>query len=131
MNAVPQQSPQAKGWSPERRARQSTMMRARKIWTKSTGPKTAAGKAKSAANSFKHGGRRAEIRMFYAALTRQQRYIRLIRLSLSAPKTIPANELLALKRYLGQEGPAVTKNIVLAFQIMQKSCFLERSTYKS
>ena len=45
------------GWSPERRARQAELIRAIKPWKMSTGPRTAAGKARTAANALKHGFR--------------------------------------------------------------------------
>lgn len=72
-----QRSPRAKTvWSPERRARQSAMMRANQIWKKSTGPKTAAGKARSALNATKHGHRGREWREFYALLAAQRVCVR-------------------------------------------------------
>jgi hypothetical protein len=46
-----------KGWTPERRARQAARAREQKLWRNSTGPKTAAGKARSAQNALKHGQR--------------------------------------------------------------------------
>ncbi len=47
------------GWTVERRARQSAMIRNWKPWEQSTGPKTKAGKAKVAGNATKHGMRSA------------------------------------------------------------------------
>ncbi|HYM18564.1 MAG TPA: hypothetical protein VEU06_08380 [Micropepsaceae bacterium] len=62
------------GWSPERRARQSMAIRAWRPWTRSTGPRTAAGKAKTAMNAYKHGARsrrfREELRAVRSALRR-------------------------------------------------------------
>jgi hypothetical protein len=46
-----------KGWTPERRARQSARIRLWQPWRRSTGPRTEAGKAQSAMNGLKHGGR--------------------------------------------------------------------------
>jgi len=46
-----------KGWSEERRARQAALIREWKPWEKTTGPKSKAGKAKTAKNAMKHGGR--------------------------------------------------------------------------
>lgn len=43
----------ANGWTPERKARQAAAIRAWKPWEHSTGPKTEAGKAKSALNGDK------------------------------------------------------------------------------
>ncbi len=46
--------PNNNGWSPERRARQSAAIRRWAPWKKSTGPKTAAGKARVARNAVKN-----------------------------------------------------------------------------
>ena len=51
----------AHGWTPERRARQSQLIRNWKPWDQSTGPTTEEGKLKAAKNSFK-GGVREELR---------------------------------------------------------------------
>jgi UPF0176 protein len=64
------------GWSSERRARQSAMMKSAQIWKKSTGPRTKKGKARSALNATKHGHRGREWRRFYALLARQRIYVR-------------------------------------------------------
>jgi len=41
----------ANGWTPERRARQSELIRQWRPWEKSTGPKTEAGKAVASKNA--------------------------------------------------------------------------------
>lgn len=43
------------GWTPERRARQVVLIGTWRPWECSTGPRSAAGKAKSALNARKHG----------------------------------------------------------------------------
>ena len=43
----------ANGWTPERRARQSALIRTWKPWVRSTGPRTAEGKARAARNGDK------------------------------------------------------------------------------
>ncbi|RTD84029.1 hypothetical protein EJO68_33370 [Variovorax atrisoli] len=45
----------AAGWTPERRAKQREAIQRWKPWEKSTGPKTAEGKAKTARNGYKGG----------------------------------------------------------------------------
>lgn len=46
------------GWTPERRARMSAMIKALQPWKKSTGPITAEGKSRSAQNGAVRGTRR-------------------------------------------------------------------------
>ena len=48
-------------WTDERRARQSTLIQRWKPWRRSTGPKSADGKARASANALKHGGRSTSI----------------------------------------------------------------------
>lgn len=55
-------TPQNSGWTPERRARHGALIRSKKPWLRSTGPRTRAGKAISALNARKHGLRGAEMR---------------------------------------------------------------------
>jgi hypothetical protein len=55
----------AKGWTPERRARQAALIRRRQPWRSSTGPRTDAGKARVATNAFRHG-RRGRARLLRA-----------------------------------------------------------------
>lgn len=45
----------ANGWTPERRARQAVLIRKWKPWKRSTGPRTAEGKARTARNGDKGG----------------------------------------------------------------------------
>lgn len=55
------------GWTAERRARQAEAIRRWQPWLKSTGPRTAAGKAKASRNADK-GGKRAIMRAELARL---------------------------------------------------------------
>lgn len=69
------------GWTPERRTKQSAMMKQLKPWQKSTGPKTEAGKLQSSKNAYKHGGRSAcvrELHKLMAEYTRMEREARLL-----------------------------------------------------
>lgn len=47
----------AKGWTPERRARYAALARLSQPWRHSTGPRTAAGKARVAMNALRNGYR--------------------------------------------------------------------------
>lgn len=51
----------ANGWTPERRARQSELIRTWKAWERSTGPKTPEGKARVARNPW-NGRERSALR---------------------------------------------------------------------
>lgn len=51
----------AKGWTPERRAKQAAAIRQWQPWAQSTGPKTPEGKAASSRNTWK-GGHRTKLR---------------------------------------------------------------------
>lgn len=61
----------ANGWTPERRARQAESIRHWKPWERSTGPRTAAGKAISARNAYR-GGERPFLRELARALRDQR-----------------------------------------------------------
>lgn len=65
----------SKSWTPARRKKQAEIMRQRKAWNKSTGPKTDEGKAISAANAHKHGMRSAAIQALTRALADQRRAV--------------------------------------------------------
>ena len=51
----------AKGWTPERRARQAELICTWRPWERSTGPTTADGKAVASGNAWK-GGRLSKLR---------------------------------------------------------------------
>src|SRR5262249_38170217 len=59
---------ETKGWSPERRARQAHLIRNWRPWTRSTGPRTAAGKKVTAMNALKHGFRSRRVRNEFRAV---------------------------------------------------------------
>lgn len=60
--------------TPEHRARRAEMIRRWKPWEKSTGPKSAAGKARSARRGYK-GGERQELRDLARMLKEQRAWI--------------------------------------------------------
>ena len=61
--------------TPEHRARQAALIRKWRPWERSTGPKSPAGKAVSAANAFKggHGAKLRELQRAMNELLREQR----------------------------------------------------------
>ena len=61
------------GWTSERRARQSALIRNWRPWEAATGPRTADGKARCARNALRHGGRTA------AALAKLAAFRRMVR----------------------------------------------------
>lgn len=67
-----------KGWPPERRQAQADRIRQTKPWTKSTGPKSTEGKARSARNGTTHGLHTPEGQHLRKALRRQCREITLL-----------------------------------------------------
>ena len=69
----------ANGWTPERRARQAALIRSWRPWEKSTGPRSAEGKARTSRNGFKGGHRetlREMARVLNEALREQREALR-------------------------------------------------------
>lgn len=65
----------AKGWTPERRARQAEPISSWTPWERSTGPRTEDGKARSSQNRFRGAHReeqRALLRQLSGALAEQR-----------------------------------------------------------
>ncbi len=65
-------------WTQEERLRQAELIRSWQPWKKSTGAKTSAGTAISKMNAYKHGGRSAEVRAQYNAITECKRQLQAI-----------------------------------------------------
>lgn len=63
------------GWTPERRQRQSKMIRQWKPWEKSTGPTTTQGKKRIALNAQKDGHQNLELVLFKQLIQDQQLFI--------------------------------------------------------
>ena len=63
------------GWTDERRQRQAALIRTWQPWRQSTGPLTAAGKARASRNAFKHSVREElrRIATFIAEARREER----------------------------------------------------------
>jgi hypothetical protein len=62
----------ANGWTSERRARQAEAIRRWQPWTRSTGPRTEAGKARTRLNAYR-GGVRPMLRELSRVLREQRR----------------------------------------------------------
>lgn len=82
-------------WTAERRQKHAEAIRRWKPWTKSTGPKTAAGKARAAQNAYKHGMRSLHRRLMDRALAAQRECLRLADTFRRARELNMTNELLA------------------------------------
>ena len=68
----------ANGWTQERRARQAALIRTWRPWERATGPRTAAGKARSSSNADKpesFNRRTRELKREVAALMAQAKEI--------------------------------------------------------
>jgi|GEM_PF-1956058 len=93
-------APRKSGWSPARRAKHAAAIRLWAPWRKSTGPRTASGKAKSALNAYKHGGRAKGAKLLGEALAAQRACIRVILAHHALRDKNVTNEL--LKRFHGR-----------------------------
>ncbi|MFA7276415.1 MAG: hypothetical protein WC043_06410 [Pseudobdellovibrionaceae bacterium] len=80
-------------WTPEARARQAALIRSVRPWARSTGPRTALGKAISSRNALKHGAYAREMKMIRAYLIAQRSFLRQVRWS-SKKILFSSNELL-------------------------------------
>lgn len=124
-------SPQSRGWTPERRARHAAAMRRWSPWTKSTGPKTASGKARSSRNAYKHGERSIEVRLLRAVMVNQRR----LHSGAAFIAKNATNELLDNRAYRMldaslQDGLTLIGMLLLP-PVMQKPCNLDPPAGKS
>lgn len=65
----------ANGWTPERRARQAALIRTWKPWARSTGPRTAEGKAQAATNARAFHGWTPELQAMRDDMRAHTRYV--------------------------------------------------------
>lgn len=120
ISRTPEKSGRASGWSDERRARHAAAIRRWAPWTKSTGPKTAAGKARAARNALKTATVAATAgRAMKNALRGQARYLTEINRYLALQKISMQNELLnrplrTLRLRLRRQGARVTADLFVA-----------------
>ena len=75
INPLPPRKRGRRCWTPEQRADAAQRARKNKPWRHSTGPKTAAGKARSRLNSYKHGLHSVACRELKWVLREQSRYV--------------------------------------------------------
>lgn len=66
-------------WTDDDRLKQAERIRNQKPWTKSTGPRTIAGKRASSSNSYKHGSYTTEMKQIFRYLRLQKTYIATLR----------------------------------------------------
>ena len=67
-------------WTPEKRARQAKIINDNQPWRCSSGPKTAAGKAASRQNAWKHGAYCADMKELRRLFRRQKRFVDMVNL---------------------------------------------------
>ncbi len=89
-------------WTPERRAKHSALIRRLAPWTKSTGPRTIAGKAKSSMNALKHGQYCRQAYEFRAALRRKMAYFQFLCHRQDELRLFQRNELLKDRKNTGK-----------------------------
>lgn len=95
------------GWSPERRASHAAAIRRWKPWEKSTGPRTAAGKARAAQNAAKPHLKTDPDRLLDQAVRAQRRYLTEMQRLLALKKITVKNGL--LKRHIRNRHRALLK----------------------
>lgn len=113
---APAQTPQSRGWSPARRAAQAEAIRRWRPWAKSTGPKTAAGKARVAQNAAKASARSRlpdPDRRMKRALKNHEAYLTDLNRFILACKKFPKNKLLKeCKKHFYKRGLKTRQDII-------------------
>lgn len=66
----------ANGWTPERRKRQSEMIKQWKPWKKSTGPRSESGKEAVKMNALKHGMYGSEWKSLKKQISDQKKFLK-------------------------------------------------------
>ncbi len=117
------------GWTEERRKKHAESIKRWKPWNKSTGPRSAAGKARSSKNALKHGQRSAEMRLLRSLIASQKRLHTLAARAAREKHQKRANELLddggldGLDAVIKASAQAIAGYARLIFpKIMQKPC---------
>ena len=108
--------PRKSGWTPERRARQAARIRIWAPWAQSTGPRTLAGKKRSAQNAAKPALKRDPGRRMERALRDHGRYLTELNKYITLEKIPVKNELLKrtlynMRRRLLRQGRKVTNGL--------------------
>jgi hypothetical protein len=91
----------ARIWTPEERKKQAEAIRRARPWEKSTGPKTAAGKAQSRYNALKNGHHARDLAVLRRALRTQRQFLTEMRLWIAADKEARAAAHLLSARVKG------------------------------
>ncbi len=141
MNAVLKPKGKQGGWTPERRLAQSRKMQDQKIWLKSTGPRTVAGKAASSRNA-RHADyesrreQRAELNRITGYLRLQSYYLKTLSFQTRKGHLLPAaaqilldHELNFLENELDKAEWAVRYGCTLADNIVVFPNLFRRDHY--
>lgn len=99
---MPENKTTTRGWPPARRARQAQLIRQTRPWLRATGPRTAAGKACSCRNAYKHGFRTPAMAGIRALLRWQRATLK----SILAGRP-PSPKLLAQHAFKGPYPPGI------------------------
>lgn len=92
-----------RGWPPARRKKQAEIIRKTKSWLKTIGPKTAAGKAASSKNAYKHGLRSGVWLALRRALAAYRRFLKFIDCALAHIKQRPQIDIEYMHHHLNYE----------------------------
>jgi hypothetical protein len=102
-------------WTKEARRKQAEIQRVRQSWRRSTGPRTAAGKARSSRNAVKHGLYTGKYLEFHRVLRLHNRFLRQVKKGIRMVKQQKRAERAALLFNL-QNGFQIPENTLETLQ---------------
>ena len=116
MNAVVKSLNGIRSWTDAQRAEQAAKLHARKIWLKSTGPRTTQGKSISRLNALTHGGTSRPAKDFMAHFRGYHALLRLCFQKKRELLQIQKNELIALRHAKSRKSRSVSAFSMHAYQ---------------